>query len=104
MPDTLWFPRTCIACVPACVLIQAHLVNTARCRHHFHGQRLHSYTPHPTPPRPPKQVVRDGPREADHRHFLDRTQYTSRSISRYERVFGDGFISTGGLETTKVHG
>lgn len=48
------------------------------------------------------QVLRDGPREVEHRHFLDGTQYTQNSIARYERMFGDGFISTGGLETTKV--
>lgn len=47
-------------------------------------------------------MVRDGPRPEEHRHHLDGTQYTARSIARYERVFGDGFISTGGLETTKV--
>ncbi|EDO42765.1 predicted protein [Nematostella vectensis] len=33
--------------------------------------------------------------------FLDNNQYTSSGILRYERVFGRGFVSTGGLETTK---
>ncbi|CAN1265657.1 Phosphoethanolamine N-methyltransferase [Linum perenne] len=33
--------------------------------------------------------------------FLDNVQYKSTGILRYERVFGQGFVSTGGLETTK---
>ncbi|XP_053133747.1 uncharacterized protein LOC128337138 [Hemicordylus capensis] len=33
--------------------------------------------------------------------FLDSEQYAARSIQRYEWVFGPGFVSTGGLETTK---
>ncbi|PKI52842.1 hypothetical protein CRG98_026790 [Punica granatum] len=33
--------------------------------------------------------------------FLDNVQYKSSGILRYERVFGPGFVSTGGIETTK---
>ncbi|CAO2819652.1 unnamed protein product [Amaranthus hypochondriacus] len=33
--------------------------------------------------------------------FLDTVQYKARGILRYERVFGSGFVSTGGIETTK---
>ncbi|XVF09468.1 hypothetical protein REPUB_Repub07fG0095300 [Reevesia pubescens] len=33
--------------------------------------------------------------------FLDTVQYKSNSILRYERAFGQGFVSTGGIETTK---
>ncbi|CAN6584827.1 unnamed protein product [Malus baccata var. baccata] len=33
--------------------------------------------------------------------FLDNVQYKNNGILRYERVFGRGFVSTGGLETTK---
>ncbi|XP_074290008.1 phosphoethanolamine N-methyltransferase [Silene latifolia] len=33
--------------------------------------------------------------------FLDTSQYKCSSILRYERVFGSGYVSTGGLETTK---
>ncbi|XP_061354642.1 phosphoethanolamine N-methyltransferase-like [Gastrolobium bilobum] len=33
--------------------------------------------------------------------FLDRVEYSRKSILRYERVYGPGFVSTGGLETTK---
>jgi len=33
--------------------------------------------------------------------FLDNVQYKLNGILRYERVFGQGFVSTGGLETTK---
>lgn len=33
--------------------------------------------------------------------FLDTVQYKCNGILRYERVFGHGYVSTGGLETTK---
>ncbi|KAI8528614.1 hypothetical protein RHMOL_Rhmol12G0161400 [Rhododendron molle] len=33
--------------------------------------------------------------------FLDNVQYKLNGILRYERVFGQGFVSTGGMETTK---
>eukprot|EP00897_Mesotaenium_endlicherianum_P007749 jgi/Mesen1/7001/ME000365S06140 len=33
--------------------------------------------------------------------FLDAGQYSTHGIRRYERVFGDGFVSSGGLDTTK---
>ncbi|XP_061462316.1 uncharacterized protein LOC133374958 isoform X1 [Rhineura floridana] len=33
--------------------------------------------------------------------FLDSEQYATRSIHRYEWIFGPGFVSTGGLSTTK---
>ncbi|KAI5382486.1 phosphomethylethanolamine N-methyltransferase [Lathyrus oleraceus] len=33
--------------------------------------------------------------------FLDRVEYSEKSILRYEHVYGRGFISAGGLETTK---
>ncbi|OMO51411.1 hypothetical protein COLO4_37682 [Corchorus olitorius] len=33
--------------------------------------------------------------------FLDTVQYKSSGILRYERVFGQGYVSTGGIETTK---
>nr|XP_056709409.1 uncharacterized protein LOC130480808 [Euleptes europaea] len=33
--------------------------------------------------------------------FLDNEQYAIRSIRRYEWVFGPGFVSTGGINTTK---
>lgn len=34
-------------------------------------------------------------------NFLDQNQYTETGILRYEKIFGRGFVSTGGLETTK---
>jgi len=34
--------------------------------------------------------------------FLDDSQYKLNGILRYEKIFGRGFISTGGLTTTKV--
>lgn len=33
--------------------------------------------------------------------FLDTKQYSRMGILRYERIFGDNFISTGGIETTE---
>ncbi|KAK7922405.1 hypothetical protein WMY93_009307 [Mugilogobius chulae] len=33
--------------------------------------------------------------------FLDQKQYTRNGILRYEKMFGAGFVSTGGLSTTK---
>ena len=48
------------------------------------------------------QVVTAGQRQQDFRLFLDQHQYTQRGIQRYERIFGSGFISTGGLQTTQV--
>lgn len=34
--------------------------------------------------------------------FLDNQQYTKRGILRYEKMFGAGYVSTGGPSTTKV--
>ena len=51
------------------------------------------------------QVTTDKPCcGAEFRNFLDGQQYRMTSILRYERIFGAGFVSTGGLETTKVRG
>ncbi|XP_073710538.1 uncharacterized protein [Misgurnus anguillicaudatus] len=33
--------------------------------------------------------------------FLDNQQYTHKGILRYEKMFGSGYVSTGGLSTTK---
>lgn len=34
------------------------------------------------------------------RHFLDGRQYTEEGIAKYQLMFGDGFVSPGGLATT----
>lgn len=34
--------------------------------------------------------------------FLDNQQYTRRGILRYEKMFGSGYVSTGGPSTTKA--
>jgi phosphoethanolamine N-methyltransferase len=34
--------------------------------------------------------------------FLDQQQYSKGGVLRYEKIFGPGFVSTGGLDTTKV--
>ena len=38
----------------------------------------------------------------DFQAFLDQNQYTARGILKYEKIFGRGFVSTGGMETTQV--
>jgi hypothetical protein len=48
------------------------------------------------------KVVTEEPQGAHLRHFLDGQQYSVNGILRYERVFGPGFVSTGGLTTTKA--
>ena len=48
------------------------------------------------------QVVTDRPRAQLVRAFLDGSQYSAVSILRYERMFGKGFVSTGGLATTQA--
>ncbi|XVE63972.1 hypothetical protein DITRI_Ditri07aG0063700 [Diplodiscus trichospermus] len=46
-----------------------------------------------------KKVCSDNDRRFQ--RFLYRVQYKCSGILRYERVFGQGFVSTGGIETTK---
>ncbi|KAL4280032.1 hypothetical protein GQ457_03G012650 [Hibiscus cannabinus] len=43
----------------------------------------------------------DSDNDRGFQQFLDSVQYKSNSILRYERIFGQGFVSTGGIETTK---
>jgi len=33
--------------------------------------------------------------------FLDQQQYSKNGVLRYEKIFGPGFVSTGGIDTTK---
>lgn len=33
--------------------------------------------------------------------FLDKVQYNKKGVARYEWIFGEGYLSTGGSETTK---
>ncbi len=49
-----------------------------------------------------KKVVTDMPQRDSFRQFLDSVQYKLNGILRYERIFGPGFVSTGGIDTTKV--
>ncbi|KAB2090089.1 hypothetical protein ES319_A03G103200v1 [Gossypium barbadense] len=46
-----------------------------------------------------QKVVSDN--DKGFQRFLDSVQYKSNSILRYERIFGPGYVSTGGIETTK---
>ncbi|MFS8007004.1 putative phosphoethanolamine N-methyltransferase [Helianthus anomalus] len=39
--------------------------------------------------------------DRDFQQFLDNVQYKNTGILRYERIFGPGFVSTGGIDTTK---
>jgi phosphoethanolamine N-methyltransferase len=34
------------------------------------------------------------------REFMDHKQYSRKGVLTYEKIFGDGFVSTGGLTTT----
>lgn len=46
--------------------------------------------------------VKEGSREsiATFQKFLDEQQYSNKSITRYEKIFGEGYVSTGGQSTT----
>ncbi|RHY81399.1 hypothetical protein DYB37_003339 [Aphanomyces astaci] len=46
-----------------------------------------------------RKVTKDGSTESFQR-FLDSQQYSTGSIARYEKIFGEGYVSTGGQETT----
>ena len=52
------------------------------------------------------KVVTDAPLRngGGFRAFLDGSQYKLTGILRYERIFGPGFVSTGGIGTTKARG
>ncbi|CAO2197995.1 unnamed protein product [Urochloa humidicola] len=43
----------------------------------------------------------DSSEDGGFQSFLDNVQYKASGILRYERIFGDGYVSTGGVETTK---
>ncbi|KAF0694852.1 Aste57867_14292 [Aphanomyces stellatus] len=46
-----------------------------------------------------RKVTKDGNADSFQR-FLDSQQYSSGSIARYEKIFGAGYVSTGGQDTT----
>ncbi|KAH7430562.1 hypothetical protein KP509_08G004000 [Ceratopteris richardii] len=48
-----------------------------------------------------QKVKACGPQEADFQKFLDTSQYKMNGILRYEMIFGEGYVSTGGGESTK---
>lgn len=43
----------------------------------------------------------DSDNDRDFQRFLDTVQYKPNGILRYERIFGEGYVSTGGFDTTK---
>ncbi|KAK1406541.1 hypothetical protein QVD17_41950 [Tagetes erecta] len=47
------------------------------------------------------QKVVNTENDTDFQQFLDNVQYKNSGILRYERIFGPGFVSTGGIDTTK---
>ena len=49
-----------------------------------------------------KGVCDAPPGSVEMRRFLDAQQYSTAGILKYERVFGAGFVSTGGIDTTRV--
>ncbi|ETK83144.1 hypothetical protein L915_11579, partial [Phytophthora nicotianae] len=57
------------------------------------GQVYFSYT----------KAIKEGSSEEDvatFQKFLDEQQYSNQSITRYEKIFGEGYVSTGGQTTT----
>ncbi|XP_076932316.1 phosphoethanolamine N-methyltransferase 3-like [Bidens hawaiensis] len=47
------------------------------------------------------QKVTNAENDRGFQQFLDNVQYKNNGILRYERIFGPGFVSTGGIDTTK---
>lgn len=47
-----------------------------------------------------KVETKSKPHDLDLQSFLDNQQYAIDSILKYERIFGHGFVSTGGIATT----
>lgn len=45
----------------------------------------------------PKEI---GSEVSTFQKFLDQQQYSNKSITRYEKIFGEGYVSTGGQHTT----
>ena len=37
------------------------------------------------------------------KEFMDNKQYTRNGVLRYEKIFGEGFVSTGGIDTTGIY-
>ncbi|KAK9800739.1 hypothetical protein WJX73_003088 [Symbiochloris irregularis] len=48
-----------------------------------------------------RKVLSKESKATEFRQFLDEQQYNTNGILRYERIFGEGFVSTGGLATTE---
>ena len=49
-----------------------------------------------------RRPVNNGHGYKTFQEFLDNQQYSMSGILRYEKVFGHTFVSTGGIDTTKV--
>ncbi|OQS02797.1 phosphoethanolamine N-methyltransferase [Thraustotheca clavata] len=49
-----------------------------------------------------KKVTKEGSIDSmqSFQRFLDSQQYSNKSITRYEKIFGEGYVSTGGQDTT----
>lgn len=48
-----------------------------------------------------RKVVTPPPGANETRIFLDNSRYTDLGIAKYQSIFGDGFVSPGGLKTTQ---
>lgn len=48
-----------------------------------------------------RKVVTPSVSSTELRHFLDSQQYTNEGIVKYQMIFGDGFVSPGGIESTE---
>lgn len=50
-----------------------------------------------------KVEIKSKPHDLDLQSFLDSQQYAVDGILKYERIFGHGFVSTGGITTTREY-
>ena len=80
----------------ACVYNKAKCLNTCLfiCTQHKQNKHQFSWLWN-------KVLLKDGAK-GSMQEFLDNNQYNRAGILMYERVFGQGFVSPGGMTTTKV--
>jgi phosphoethanolamine N-methyltransferase len=74
-----------------------------RQRNHTHGELIFTYKKIEQPPE--QEEINSRGRTASQQmdsfqNFLDNQQYSNASITRYEKIFGEGYVSTGGQDTT----
>ena len=78
-------------------------VNVYRLKNHTHGELCFTYKKIEQPAE--EEEINTRGRSASQQmdsfqNFLDNQQYSNASITRYEKIFGAGYVSTGGQATT----